>query len=159
MTGSTNPENIQRQKIKRIFRQKPILAGSLAKCLRTNNDGSMSFNIDPSRLRKVILKLARCHIAYELGIPHFDQPIHIGYCQLSEIRNELRDSFETLPETTLLPEVGSRAMQRQLTTDQSAFSGWVDVQENQYRYMVFQSGLDFVRIVISEFIACEVAWG
>jgi hypothetical protein len=57
--GSTAPEKTDRRKIKRILQKKPVLADSLAKCLRVDNDGNVSFDFDPSRLQRVILKLAR----------------------------------------------------------------------------------------------------
>ena len=36
---------------------------------------------------------------------------------------------------------------------------WVDVQEGRYRYLAFDDdGAITVRIVLSEYLACEVVW-
>lgn len=37
---------------------------------------------------------------------------------------------------------------------------WIDVQDDLYRYIAIDDvGVLIIRIVISEYFACEVAWG
>ena len=69
-------------------------------------------------------------------------------------------------------ELGSRGMQRLRVTelklknfnDEEHFlhlvlNDWVDVQEGRYRYQAIdEGGLLRIKIVIGEYLACEVAW-
>jgi hypothetical protein len=52
------------------------------------------------------------------------------------------------------PEVGSRAMQRLLAEGEE----WVTVQAGRYRYMATADSAVRVRMVLSEYLACEVVW-
>lgn len=36
---------------------------------------------------------------------------------------------------------------------------WIEVQPGQYRYFAIAQGAVMVRIVIGEYLACEVIWG
>ncbi|GAB5520310.1 MAG: hypothetical protein RhofKO_25610 [Rhodothermales bacterium] len=73
----------------------------------------------------------------------------------------------------MIGEVGSRNLQRMYilqTTLLQSESGdqldlsllvndWVDVQEGLYRYLAIDdAGWVVIRIMVSEFLACEVAW-
>ena len=71
-----------------------------------------------------------------------------------------RDAFES-PHTggvTSWPEVGSRAMHRLVSLDDSPEYPWLIVQDGLYR---FRASTDYgieVRIVIHEYLACHVGW-
>lgn len=69
--------------------------------------------------------------------------------------------FEQSDERVLAawPEVGSRAMQRLLVVDQDVFrEGWLVVQDGNYRYCVTQGDGLKVKIILREYLACEVIW-
>jgi hypothetical protein len=73
----------------------------------------------------------------------------------------VRKEFESPPPSLLSvwPEIGSRAMQRLLVADsQTQDFPWLDVQAGRYRYFVVTEGTVLVRIVVSEYLACEVLW-
>ena len=69
-------------------------------------------------------------------------------------------------------EVGSRGLQRMLVTQiflrsltgakseaQLLLNDWIDVQDGYYRYLAIDDlGGLVIRIVIAEYLACEVAW-
>lgn len=70
-------------------------------------------------------------------------------------------------------EVGSRSLQRLLITQISVESinndesrtfnllinDWVEVQEDRYRYLAIDDAGDIrIKIVIAEYLACEVTW-
>jgi hypothetical protein len=59
-----------------------------------------------------------------------------------------------------LPEIGSRSFMRVIVGGQKTYqeNGWNIVQDGNYRYLVAQSGGDFVQIVIGEYLACRVTW-
>ena len=51
-------------------------------------------------------------------------------------------------------------MQRLVVTDSGAvFSLWIEAQQGRYRYLTSVGDEDVVvRMVISEYLACEVVW-
>ena len=91
---------------------------------------------------------------------------------LSLINEAELDDFDAAHVWSLVNEVGCRAMQRIMvveTTLESAtgatvkapllMSDWVDVQEGRYRYLaVDDGGYARIKIVIGEYLACEVIW-
>jgi hypothetical protein len=156
--GTVDKDKIARPKIKNVLSKKDKLRYALEKSIVSDSSDHTVFHMNSERLLKVVLKLARGHALYELGIPHFETPIHSAYQLLSEMNDSLRIRYESLPELDIFPEVGSRVMERLLSIDNSVFPDWIIVQEGQYRYCVYQAGLDVVRFIISEYLACEVAW-
>jgi len=59
----------------------------------------------------------------------------------------------------LWPEVGSRAMQRLFVLGNDVFSeGWLIVQDGNYRFRVYEGPGIVVKMVIREYLACEVVW-
>jgi hypothetical protein len=120
--------------------------------------GRKVFRPEADRVRKVLLKLARGHAAFELNEPQLDEPVGVLFEAFENLSQEVRDDFERPPETRLFPEVGSRALQRLLITPGAAHGDWIDVQEGRYRYMVSQASGLMVRMVIREYLACEIVW-
>lgn len=88
------------------------------------------------------------------------------------LSEEQRDSFDASHVTEMFGEVGCRGLQRLLVTQVSLRSetgeesllnllvnDWVDVQEGAYRYLANSEGDEIrVKIVIAEYLACEVTW-
>jgi hypothetical protein len=85
---------------------------------------------------------------------------------------EEREVFDAPHVQQMFGEIGSRGLQRLLVTQISLKSltgeesqsrlllnDWVDVQEGYYRYLAIDDvGGIVVRIVVAEYLACEVAW-
>ena len=118
---------------------------------------------EAGRVRNVILKLARGHAAYEL-YPKLEKPSIVGFAPLQILSDDQRSAFEQVAgddETDLWPEIGSRAFLRAFgkSPDRLPLSGgWVVVQPGRYRYSVSETGGVIVRMVLSEYLACEVVW-
>jgi hypothetical protein len=77
------------------------------------------------------------------------------------LSHEQRAAFEEPPDTPGWPEIGSRAFVNLLVAGDKVFdpeSGWGVLQAGRYRYLVAQPGETIVRIVLSEYLACEVVW-
>jgi hypothetical protein len=79
------------------------------------------------------------------------------------LSDEKRSSFEQIAadKIDLWPEIGSRAFLRAFgkSPDRLPISdGWVVVQPDRYRYAVSETGGVLVRVVLSEYLACEVVW-
>lgn len=160
MSGSASIEDIERDKVRRILIRKPTLAARLDQAKQENN-GHTIFRVEEERAKNVLLKLARGHAAYELNEPHFDEPSDVLIRPILMMSTEERELFEEVPSPcfTGWPEVGSRAMQRLLIVGGEEYAeGWITIQEGRYRYLAVASGVTMVRIVLSEYLGCEVIW-
>jgi hypothetical protein len=70
-------------------------------------------------------------------------------------------ALEAKPVEILYPEIGSRAFDQIVVIEDQPIQlgvSWNVVQEGRYRYLVSQSDEIAVRMVLSEYIAAEVAW-
>jgi len=160
LAGSTDPRLVKRKKIKRILEKKPALASKLSDARQETESGTI-FTIEMERVRNVVLKLARGHAAFELNEPQLDNPSDISFLPFPSMNPAIREIFEGSPGSSgpLLawPEVGSRAMQR-LVEGLPEDSSWIIAQPGRYRYITSVDGSAIVRIVISEYLACQVEW-
>jgi hypothetical protein len=96
-----------------------------------------------------------------LSEAQYDVPGRIHCVPLMSLGADAREAFETAPSPprSIWPEVGCRAMQRLVVADNRVQnSQWLDVQPGRYRYFVLVEDLVLVRFVLSEYLACEVAW-
>lgn len=159
--GTTDPTGIQRPKIKRILGERPALAAKLNQCCTRSENGGLVWQPEFARVRNVVLKLARSHIAYELSLPRFDEPEVIDFVPMLSLSEHRRAEFESPASSgmVLWPEIGSRAFiaacrgRANMTPD-----GWINLQPGRYRYRVDQLDGDSVQMVLSEYLACRVVW-
>jgi hypothetical protein len=164
LAGSARPQDVRRETVRRILDRSPALAARIEKSKRVENDGSgerLIWDVEVARVRNVVLKLARCHAAFELNEPQTGAPEICDFRPLALLSAEQRSAFEAVSggSMTVWPEVGSRAMQRLLIVgDQAYQEGWIEVQEGRYRYMVAAEGGVLVRGVVREYLAFEVLW-
>jgi hypothetical protein len=154
--GSIVGEHLEREKIKRVLRKRPALATRLGRA-RKVVDGDVFFDVETDRVTNVILKLARGHAAYELNEPQLHEPDSIAFAPLGSMPRGSRERFDSEPPATVWPEVGSRAMQRMARAFPDS-PGWIIVQPDRYRYLTSVNDGVTVRMVIREYLACEVAW-
>jgi hypothetical protein len=154
-TGSVDNARAGRTKIARILERKSALAGRLASACQESADG-VFWRQEEDRVRAVIVKLARGHVAFEQNEPRIDEPTSISILALCVMSDDQREEFESSPETRIWPEVGSRAMHRVLIGAEGE-PPWIEVQPQRYRYMV-ASAPSMVRIVIAGYLAAEVVW-
>jgi hypothetical protein len=171
VTGSTDPELIKRPGISRTLRSTPELRTRLDAAW-TEEGGDRGFTPEPMRITNIVRKLARGHAAYELSQAYRDEPNSTWWAPLATLTNSQREQFEASPPVGLFGEIGSRQSQRLQVIQASlvgpngeqrtvAFfgDGWVDVQDDYYRYMAIDDGgVITIRIVVREYLACEVVW-
>jgi hypothetical protein len=159
LAGSTRPDEIARTKVARILRDRPPLAARIGDSLAPSSDDERIWIPEMDRVRKVILKLARGHIAYELSLPRLEDPVRIECVPLSLMAPDDIEAFLNPKETPFWPEIGSRAFIRlcRAGTPRPA-EHWQIVQADRYQYLVSQSNGDFVRILLSNYLACEARW-
>jgi hypothetical protein len=151
-------EDVKRLKIRRTLQQKPFLAAKLSQARTVMLNGTVHFDIEHERVQNIILKLARGHTAFELSEPKREKPCHVSCVPLTSLDENACSQFETPPQVTMWPEIGSRAMQRLLVTQNDVRNGWIDVQSGRYRYLTAVRDSILVRFVISEYLACQVLW-
>ncbi|MGD9561075.1 MAG: hypothetical protein AB7F88_02515 [Pyrinomonadaceae bacterium] len=158
--GSVDAEDVQREKVKNVLNANLKLAKEINKGRRTDQEGNLLWEFDAHKVRHVIMKLARGHVAFEQSITRHDDPTSVSIFPLALLEPEALDLFENdfRGELGMLPELGSRAFSRIFTDGITAERpGWVTVQEGRYRYYVDETAL-CVRIVLSEYLGCEVIW-
>lgn len=171
LCGSTDPEKIRRPSVARIMQNSPALRKRI-EASRTVLDGQIAFIPEVERVQNVMLKLARGHAAFELSQACRTDPDHFWCGPLLLLSPEDREAFDGAHFQQVFGEVGTRNMQRFHVIEMTQFSkngelqkggmimnDWIDVQDDQYRYLAIDDidGL-VIRIVVAEYLACEVAW-
>lgn len=153
LSGTTEPENIHRRKIQKILHRKPRLRAQIEES-RLHSSGNTIFKADKARFENVLLKLARGHSTFENSELQYEIPKSINFFPIHILPEEEKESFFN-PRVGLQPEVGSRGLLRQI--DESTYSPWIQVQKDKYYYMVSNGGKT-VRILIWNYLACEIFW-
>jgi hypothetical protein len=121
--------------------------------------GETTIAIEHERVKRVALKLGRGHAAYELAEPIRNEPTLVRITPIHMLSFDARDHFESPPTPAVWPELGSRAMQRMVVSDEAVFGpDWIQVQSGQYRYLAITGGPVMIRLVVGEYLACEVIW-
>lgn len=154
LCGTTEIDKLKREKIRKILSKKPKLHLRLSKAQK-QIDGNISFETEETRIRNVILKLARGHVKYENSEINLESPSFYSVKPLVSMNKEEMEDYFLLENNTLLPEIGSRSFQRGIQRNGNFSTNWIVVQENNYRY--FYTDLT-VKFIIWEYLACEVGW-
>ena len=171
LAGSTDPGEIRRASVARAMKRSPALRARIESAKTTWHNRTV-FVPEEDRIKNVMLKLARGHAAFELSQPCTQEPDHYWCGALESLSEEQREGFDAVHIQQLFGEIGSRSIQRIYAVEvtlQSESDGqkkmqvmvndWVEVQESNYRYLAIDdiNGV-IIRIVISDYLACEVAW-
>ena len=145
----------KRENIKKILAKTPLLREKLKQCETANFSNEFSMQVDGNRVKNIMMKLARGHVLFEINEIYLEEPEYISFIPLHMLSESDRKNFEAYKNQSIFPETGSRAMTRAV----SEMPGWINVQEGLYRYCVSWSGSTIVKIVIGEYLACQVVWG
>ncbi len=158
IAGTTNPDEIPREKTKRLLAEKPLLRARIDKARAVSN-GRTVFQPEHDRISGVVIKLAQGHALFELHESCARRPDNFACVPLELMGEQERFEFENPQGSEVWPEVGSRAMQRLVELGPGTQrSGWLEVQPDRYRYHAsIGSGIE-IRIVIHEYIGCLVWW-
>ncbi len=172
IAGTTDPDRIERPQVAEILRRSPALRSRIESA-KQQSSNQITFTVEEPRVRNVLLKLARGHAAFELSAARRDEPYSFGWCPMPTMSSEQINSFDATHVVETFGEIGSRSTQRmhvtqvtlrsvetgELKTLGLLMSDWVDVQEGRYRYLaVDDRGEIRVKIIIREYLACEVIW-
>lgn len=155
--GTIEADSIERPKIRRILSEKEALKNLLLGAAKLKESG-ISITPDDNRVKRVLLKLARGQIAFDMGEPRLEEPAYFDYVPLANLTDEEYQRFETPSVSNLYPEVGSHSMQRLVRNGGLNSIGWNIVQPNRYRYHAWLNDVIGLKFVLSEYLACEVFW-
>ena len=158
--GRTAPDERFREKVATTLKARPAIAERIESGRQINENNNLVWQPEWYRVKNVVLKLARGHMAYELGLQHIEEPIIVDIVPIPSMTEEEFEAFNSLDDNaeSPYPEIGSRAFVNCLTGKPTAYSGWHAVQEGRYRYAIGQSVGDWVKFVLSEYLACRVVW-
>jgi hypothetical protein len=158
INGSTEPDEVERYKVKKILTENPSLGVRIAEGCTKDDNGKLVWKVEEDRIKTVIMKLARGHAAFQLGLLQLEEPEEISFVPFVAISNEQKATFELglTSSVSLWPEIGSRAF---LSAVKGCTKGWIIVQASRYRYFVDHTGgWVVIKIVLSEYLACRVVW-
>lgn len=162
LKGSVDPHELEHARVRDILTRKPNLADRLLDAKHVDENGEITWQPELERVQNVLLKLARGHVAYELNQSRTESPNSVTAIPLALFSVSDRGQFERglVDEISGWPEIGCRAFYRAcgVPPDPHQDGNWIVVQEHQYRYMVFETSSVVVRIVLREYLACEVVW-
>ncbi len=158
--GTIEPNVDFRDKVTKILKTRPSIKARIRKAKRIDEDKSIVWKPEIERIKNVMLKLARGHVAFELGIQHIEEPIVLELLPMPLLSKDQLTQFNSLEAEGhfLYPEIGSRAFINLFKGKPTGYVDWNTVQNGQYRYMVGQSNGDWVKIVLSEYLACRIVW-
>ena len=161
--GTTDPALLQREKIRKALKRNGNLRERIENSKREGETASgerlITWHPEDNRVRSVVLKLARCHAAYELYEPQLHEPALISVFPLPTLNSNQLQQFETPPDTGGWPEVGSRSLERIAFNGVGIeVGGWLIVQEGRYRFLAAGTGSVIIRGVLSEYLGYEVIW-
>lgn len=160
LSGTVEPLAIGRANVKRILSENAALAARIKASQRTDKDGKLIWEPEIGRVRRIVVKLARGHAAYEL-YPQLAEPEEVMFAPLLVMSDHEIARFENGGGGLRgWPEIGSRAFFRACGKSPDGFEqtgDWVVAQPGRYRYAVDEAPC-LVRIVLSEYLACQIVW-
>lgn len=155
VAGTTDPDAQPRDKTRRILNSRPLLRKRIEQAYEHEE---RKFKPESERIISVATKLAQGHALFELNEAYPYKPDVITFAPITLLTKDEREAFENPEPPQILPEVGSRMMQRLATGVDLTPDGWIIVQPNCYRFHVSAgNGVD-VRIVIQEYLTCLITW-
>lgn len=164
---TTNLSSLKRNKVIKALKRNPKLKSELSESIIIQKDSFgndfYSFNFDNNRLINVIIKLAKGHARYEHSSPFLEEPKSIFFNTISDLSEEEKRLFYTIPISNKLTEIGSRSSNfviQKLEGDiVGVISLWEMVQENHYQYLVYYdevSNHTEVRIELANMFCIQV---
>lgn len=151
-----------RPKVAATLSRKPDLAARIASCRRLDSTGNSIWDPEEDRVRRVVVKLARGHAAYELSATLPEEPEVVQVMPFSVISEDAMAQFENAGAGQLQgwPELGTRAFLRAIVVEEGVYNdgAWVVVQPQRYRYAILEGEVMAVQMVFSEYLACRVVW-
>jgi hypothetical protein len=154
--GSTDPAELGRASVAATLRRQPFLAARIEAAVE-RLDGRFAVRPERARVERVVEKIARGLAVFETAEAARDAVAEIRYWPLHELEPGARERFLALGVPTLLPEVGSRMLQRVVVTDGAVANDWQLVQPGRFSYAIEILGSGTcVKLIIGDLIAAEI---
>ncbi|NPU99900.1 MAG: hypothetical protein HPY53_00815 [Brevinematales bacterium] len=158
LAGTTDPNILKRDKVKRILSETPLLRKRIDEQIIKKGSDTY-FSIEIERFKNIIIKLAKGHIMHENSECPLTDPTRVLMIPIIEMSEEALKEFEQ-PDSfsfqSLLPEVGSRSLFRWAANNLNY--SWINVQSGNYSYLFSCNNGLRVRMIIRDYLACEVYW-
>ncbi|MFC2156007.1 hypothetical protein ACFLRB_05925, partial [Acidobacteriota bacterium] len=105
LTGSVEPNGVERIKISRILEGNPKLRTRLLQSRKVDEYGNLFWEVESDRVKSVLIKLARGHAAFELSLLQLEDPDVVSFTPFVYMSDEQRVAFESplVPSVTLWP--------------------------------------------------------
>ena len=158
--GTTDYDETFRPKVAKTLKARPSIKSRIEQSKTENEQGELVWKPETERIKNVVLKLAQGHMAYELGLQHVEDPIVLDVVPVPYMTEEYSSQFfsPSARGNLLYPEIGSRSFIKLGKEKSRSYGEWNVVQSGLYEYMIGQSGGDWVKLVIGDYLACEVVW-
>jgi hypothetical protein len=163
MAGSLYPDSAEHPEAAAVLRSNR----HVVRALKAGPDGQLPllddaqpFAVCPDqrRIERIVVKNARGHAYHEIGEPLLEAPAHVRFLPIESLSRESRNGFESIEAgVDLWPEVGSRMLLR-VVEGHGLAGGWIEVEQNRYRYAASWSQGVTVRTVIWNYLATETHW-
>lgn len=152
-------DDLVRFKVRRTLQKNKELYKTIANSF---DQETKRFSFDLKRLKHIAIKLAICHLAFEMNEIVNDNPNYFDFFLRDEVNDRKIEDFDTLIEISVICEI-SKCYENMIILESSQdtrlFYAWQIVQEGQYRYMcAFSDDKYIVRIVIGEYTFFEMHW-
>ena len=134
LAGSTDPSKLKRAKVVKILEKKASLAKRISSSRKSLSKKMNYWKPEMNRIEKIILKLARGHLDFELSLQRMDQPSNVTIVPIMMMNKEESDQFVIPPNIHLYPELGSRSFLKGKDTLWHSWSDWNVVQPGRYQY-------------------------
>ncbi|MGB0562163.1 MAG: hypothetical protein ACPGVO_10210 [Spirulinaceae cyanobacterium] len=121
MHGTTTPNSDFSPKIAATLNARPSIKEKIELSKSIDEGSNILWTPESDRVKEVVLKLARGHVAYELGIQHIDEPDFIEIFPIPYMSEAQVGSFFLFEDSCLFPEIGSRAFINTLTGKTTAY--------------------------------------
>ena len=159
LSGSTSVMRSTFPKAAKILEYSPKLRrridGTRESQITLWGETEIQWAVETERIARILVKNARGHVLYELGLPIVEPPSYVGLGPIQLMSAEQRKRFEYAPDIPIWPDEHSRMMQRVLDDDWGP-GGWIEVQSGTYRYAISEPLC--VHIVVHEYLASIVTW-
>lgn len=166
--STSNPELLSREKIKKVLRHNSKLKQRIElsffkedPVLFEDIERRVYFRIESERFENVLIKLAKGHVKFEHSTPMLEDPQIIWFKYIDELSENERTAFFNIEDSGKIAEIGSRAFHKVYVDSmtQPYHNQWETVQEGRYVYFVSNDfGEIAVRIILSDYLACYIAW-
>lgn len=147
-----------RESIKKTVLHTPSLLETVRRRVRFESEGRFSIAPDDDRFKAVLFKLVKAHLRFEDSMFLIrDDSIRLSFNSIDNMPEPDVTRFLTPFSATLLPEVGSRALESVMiiqddnTRQIRCCSPWICYQKDTYSFCVAATG-DRVKILLHGFL-------